>query len=131
MKDNSKRKKRKKIRNRKLLFVLILVVTIVVVIFAIKNKTENRTENKAESLIGNWTIDGTTNYEFDDKGNGKLKVPTKEYKFTYIIDNNKIHLDFEDDKATDSDFEYTFEDGNLILKGLNTYIGEYKLTKQN
>ena len=88
-------------------------------------------KNKKDSLVGDWTIDGVTNYEFDGKGKGKLKIPSEQFDFTYTIENNKLSIDFENENSIDVDYEYSFDNDTLVLKGLTQYIGEYKLTKQN
>ena len=136
--ENEKRARQKKKSNMpKILFVLILIIIAIIVFFVVKSKnTNNNNLNKTsntsiDNFIGNWTIDGITNYEFDGKGNGKLKLPKNEYSFKYTIENNEIYLDYEDEKATDSDYEYSFEDEKLVLKGINSTTGTYELTKQN
>ena len=73
---------------------------------------------------------GITIYEFDNKGSGKMILPSSEYKFTYVSNNNKLYIDFESDKATDSDYEYSFENDKLILKGINSTSGTYTFTKK-
>ena len=57
-------------------------------------------------------------------------LPSSEYKFTYVLNNNKLYIDFESDKATDSDYEYSFENDKLILKGINSTSGTYTFTKK-
>ena len=73
---------------------------------------------------------GTSTLKGDADENGKMILPSSEYKFTYIIHNNQIYIDFESDKATDSDYEYSFENNKLILKGIKATTGTYTFTKQ-
>lgn len=125
--ENNKRqknKREKKSNNKKIITILIIIALIVIgIILVVNNK-------KKDELEGKWSVDGLTFFEFDGKGNGILKVPTDEYKFTYIIHNNEIYIDYESDKATDSDYEYSFKDSNLLLKGFKATTGTYTLTKQ-
>lgn len=137
--ENEKRARQKKKSNMpKILFVLILIIIAIIIFFIVKNKDNNNDNNlnktsntTTDNFKGNWTIDGISNYEFDGKGNGKLKLPKNEYSFKYTIENNEIYLDYEDEKATDSDYEYSFEDEKIVLKGIKDTTGTYELTKQN
>lgn len=125
--ENDKRqknKREKKSNNIKVIAILIMIALIVIgIILVVNNK-------KKDELEGKWSVDGLTFFEFDGKRNGILKVPTDEYKFTYIIHNNEIYIDYESDKATDSDYEYLFENSKLVLKGIKATTGTYTLTKQ-
>lgn len=124
-KDKTKKRKKNSKARAILLLILLFIVVAICSFFIARNVI-----SKPNKFAGTWTVDGTTNYEFDDKGNGKLVLPNDEYKFSYKIEDNKLHIDYESDKANDSDYEYSFINDELILKGLDTYSGEYKLTKQ-
>lgn len=124
--ENKDKNKKKNTKARAILLLLLLFVVVAVISFCIVKFIFL----KSDKFAGNWSVDGTTYFEFDGKGKGKLKVPTDEYIFSYTIEKNKLHLDYENDKATDSDYEYSFNNDKLHLKGLNTYSGEYELTKQ-
>lgn len=124
MRNEKRLKRRKTIKLKNILIALVLIIAIVIILVDKKNKSSG------DNLIGNWTVDGTTYYEFNNNGKGKLRVPTGEYTFTYTTKDNIIHLDFESDKATDSDYEYSFKRKKLHLKGVNNYLGEYELTRQ-
>ena len=116
----------------KILFVIVCILILILIFFVDKIFTKNSniaTDNITDFLVGNWTIDGITNYEFDGKGEGKLKLPKNEYSFNYTIENSKIHLDYKDEEATDSDYEYSFKDDELILKGINSTSGTYELNR--
>ena len=41
-----------------------------------------------------------------------------------------MYIDFESDRATDSDFEYSFEGDKLILKGIKSTTGTYTFTRK-
>ena len=111
--------------------VIILIIIAVGISIFVKSPKQNKENQTAdERLISTWTTDGITIYEFDNKGSGKMILPSSEYKFTYVSNNNKLYIDFESDKATDSDYEYSFENDKLILKGINSTSGTYTFTKK-
>ncbi len=110
--DNSKRKVKVK---KNVIFMMVLFVLVVIgLIFVIKTLTKNKNE-----LIGMWTTDGNTVYQFDEDYTGKLIVPLSEYKFTYKVDGDKLSIDFENEKSTDVDCNYSIKDGKLILENFN------------
>lgn len=111
-----------------LIIVLLVIVAVGISVFVKAPKQDNKTVD--ERLISSWTTDGITVYEFDNKGEGKMKLPSAEYKFTYTVNNNKLYIDFESDKATDSNYEFSFENDKLILKGINSTTGTYTFTKK-
>ncbi|MBR3249548.1 MAG: hypothetical protein IKF83_02485 [Clostridia bacterium] len=117
----------------KYIIVIIIILVIVAIAISVMFKSPKKDSSKLtdERLISTWTTDGTTVYEFESNGKGAMKVPSSEYKFTYVINDNKIYIDFESDKATDSDYEYSFEGDKLILKGIKSTTGEYTFTKNN
>lgn len=118
------------------IIVAILIITIIVAgaFFLVKNQNQSNTTSKVktsdERLVSAWTTDGITVYEFENNGNGTLKLPSSEYKFTYVLNDNKMYIDFESDKAVDSNYEYSFENDKLILKGINSTAGTYTFTKK-
>lgn len=105
-------------------FVIILAI-IAIGFFIVAKNISNK-----DKLAGEWTTDGVTVYVFDGKGNGVLKVPSSEYKFSYVLGNDKLYIDFESYKATDSDYEYTLENDILTLKGIKGTTGIYTLIKK-
>jgi len=109
--------------------ILIIVVAIAISIIA-KSPEQNYSKETDERLVSTWTTDGTTVYEFESNGKGTMKVPSSEYKFTYVLNDNKLYIDFESDKAVDSNYEYSFENDKLILKGINSTTGTYTFTKK-
>ena len=84
----------------------------------------------SDVLAGKWDVDGTTFYEFDGDGKGALILPSKTYDFTYKIDNDQIHIDYENESVHDG--SYTFKiDGNklTLVGGEGTIGGTYEVTK--
>lgn len=85
---------------------------------------------KKDKLEGTWSYDDVTVYEFDGKGKGSLILPSSQYAFKYQLKKNKIHLDFESDRAKDSDYEYSVEGDQLTIKGIKATAGTYILHKK-
>lgn len=84
----------------------------------------------SDVLAGKWNVDCTTFYEFDGDGKGALILPSKTYDFAYKIDNDQIHIDYENESVHDG--SYTFKiDGNklTLVGGEGTIGGTYELTK--
>jgi len=65
-------------------------------------------------IIGTWTTDGVTVYEFNKNKTGKLILPLSEYDFDYEINDNRLHIEFKHN-SIDSDYIISFEDKKLIL----------------
>ena len=109
-----KKKKNKKIC-RLLLFALIIIIVVILCckfIFKKKNSVE-------ETIIGKWTTDGVTVYQFNNDNIGVLIVPLSQYDFKYEIDEDSLLIDFISEKSEDSKYTYTLKDGELKLKGAN------------
>ena len=126
-------------RKRLLLIICIVIIAtlFITIIFVhpIKENDNNQTIDKQDakenSLIGLWTTDGITIYEFKENEMGVLKLPLSEYTFTYKIQGNKLYIDFESEKTTDSYYEYYIEEDKLILRGIRNTTGEYNFYKLN
>lgn len=120
-------KKRKKQRKRQGLFlvsvVVILLLLIALLVAVLKSCREDST------LIGKWSIDGITVYEFSSDGKGAMILPSETYGFTYTLKENKISIDFESEFATDKNYTYEIKDSKLTLKGEGKYGGTYEMTR--
>ena len=111
------------------IFIAIVISTVIIIKTKPKENIEDQNTHK-NSLIGLWTTDGVTIYEFRADGKGKLKLPLSEYEYSYEIDDNKLHIDFESEETTDSDYKYYFDNDKLVLQGINRTRGEYIFYKQ-
>lgn len=118
------KEERKKKNNFKIISNIFILAIIILLILIVKNIYEKNI------LIGSWTIDGHTIYEFNSKGNGVLIVPSASYNFTYKIKRGKIYIDFKSENAKDADYEYSIKKNVLTIKGINNTTGEYTLRKR-
>ena len=97
------------------IMIILIVVALAILIVLILGLRESPKAN----LIGIWTTDGVTIYEFDRNNKGKLVVSVGEFPFTYKINADTLEIDFENEKSTDSKYTYKFDDNKLILNGDN------------
>ena len=83
--DSNKELKMKQ-RIRCLIIICFIIMIILIIVIFLKNK---KLFNNQDIIKGLWNIDGTTKYEFDGKGEGKMILPSSEYKFIYKITENE------------------------------------------
>ena len=111
-----KHKSKQKILN--LIFIIVFIVGAVGLIFALKNYfPKAKTE-----ILGVWDYDGNTKYKFEKNNVGYLKVPMKEYKFNYFLEENNIRIDFENEDSKDAVYKYEIKGDVLTLKKENTIL---------
>ena len=108
---------------KKLIPVLIIIVLIIVGIVIFLNIPKN------DKLVGLWDSDGNTKYEFDGKGKGKILVPMAEYIFAYSIKGNTVSIDFVNEKATDTVYEFKVSGDKLELRNKSKTDSLLKLKK--
>ena len=107
-----KKKKKVKIKKKPIIVMIVIIIIVIVTLLLILLFNNSRNE-----LIGTWVTEGGIIYEFKEKHEGVMKTSLSDYKFTYKIKDNIISIDFVEKKAYDSDYEYSFENSKLILKG--------------
>ena len=112
-------KLKRKVKIIGMIIIIILIIVVCLLVF----------KDQKDKLEGLWDIDGNTKYEFDGKGKGKLIVPMNEYKFTYIIKNNILSIDFENENSEDTDYEYTISDNQLEIRIIDYDKNQYLLKK--
>lgn len=110
---------KKKIR---IMIVLIVIVLILIVLALVGTKKTPRAQ-----IVGTWTTDGVTIYEFEKGNTGKLIVSLGEYEFTYKITDDTLEIDFENERSSDAKYTYKIEENKLILRGDN---GTYTLIRK-
>ena len=91
---------------------------------------EKAEETKEANITGFWTLDGTTNYCFNEDGIGELVLPEHEFSFIYTVEEDELTLEFEDAGIDTAVFTFTLEDDTLILKRVEEAgIAEFTLEK--
>ena len=129
-KTSTKEKSNKKINIILLIIIIIgLVLIVCFLIFAPKFKENQEGKKLEKSLVGTWTADSYTIYEFNKNGKGILRIPSDDYSFTYIVHSNKLYIDFEDEDSIDLNFIFSFEDGDLVLQGIKESSGTYRFKR--
>ena len=87
-------------KKRKLKRIVWIYIFIVFIILSNLILYKSLFSAKAK-LIGTWTTDDVTTYEFYKNNTGKLVVSLSEYKFKYSLKKNILYIDFENDKSED------------------------------
>ncbi len=70
----------------------------------------------AEDLAGTWTVDGVTNYRFEEGGAGTLLLPEHDYAFAYTLEENALTLEFESAGIKPAVFRVSLEGETLTLE---------------
>ena len=77
---------------------------------------EKAAETAEADITGFWTLDGTTNYRFEENGIGALVLPEHEFPFSYTAEEEELTLLFDDSSSKPVVFTFTLEDDTLILR---------------
>ena len=120
------KKKKKGIISKLIVLIVLVAIIICSIIFISRTINNVKQYNK---ILGSWTTDGYTVYEFYEKNKGALVLPIATYDFTYKIEENRVYIDFQNEKSIDSDYEFSFKNEKMILKGINKTSGTYTFTK--
>ena len=98
---------------------------------AVPAEVPEKAEETAEAdITGFWTLDGTTNYRFEEDGIGALVLPEHEFSFSYTVEEDELTLEFEDAGIDPAVFTFTLEDDTLILQRVEEAgIAEFTLEK--
>ncbi len=102
-------------KTRIIIPIIMILAGIIMLIYLLTNNNSNN----EETLIGEWTTDGVTIYEFYKDNTGKLKTSLSEYDFKYKIEENKLSIDFKNEKSEDSEYTYKLTKDKLVLEGKN------------
>lgn len=103
-------------------FVILLILSMILTIHSCVTRNP---------IVGKWSLDQMTSYVFYEEGNGALVVPRGKYTFDYTLDGNILSIDFHDENALDSNFEYEKDGDTLTLVGGNKDVkGTYELKLQ-
>lgn len=121
----SHRNKKKKSRIKIVVLLVLIVFAVIGIIFLKPKKNSNQSNFTAEekklvaTLVGKWTTDGNTVYEFNEDGSGALIVPVANLPFTYKFENNQLFIDFENEDSDDTSYEYKIENNKLTMSNSN------------
>lgn len=133
----SQRRKTAKIRRQKKRLIAAVsapaaVLLILLVVLICKNGSG---KNNPAVLQGVWHYDQYTEYEFDGKGNGCMRLDKNScFDFSYRVDGKTVQLDFALDYVTDCEYTFQVNGNQLTLMGGNGTAepGEtYALIKQS
>ena len=87
----------------------------------------NILSSSKSKIVGIWTTDNVTTYEFYKNNTGKLIVSLSEHEFKYSLKKNILYIDFENEKLEDSKYKYKFTNKKLILSNEK---GEFKFIRK-
>lgn len=118
-------RKKKKTQRNLLLLACILILIIIICIILLLPKI-NKTSSTTDKIVGTWTTDNVTKYEFNKDNTGKLITSLNSYEFTYEIKDDSLSIDFKNEKSEDSKYTYKFDNDKLILEGDN---GKFTFSK--
>ena len=59
-------------------------------------------------IVGTWTTDSVTVYEFYKNNTGKLIVSLTEYDFRYSLKNHTLSIVFDSEKSKDTNYQMEF-----------------------
>ncbi len=88
----------------------VLAIVAVIVVIVINNKSK-----KADTITGRWSLDDVTVYSFDGNGHGEMALPLNTYEFSYLIEADKIKIDFINESAEDREYSYIISEDTLTL----------------
>lgn len=111
----------------KRLRLMFLIIFFILVLGFIIIKFTNKDIDK--KLIGTWSLDNNTKYEFFEKGEGQFILPSGTYKFTYKSKNDILFFDFEDDNSKDINYIYKIKNDELELKNMDSKKIKFTLKK--
>ncbi len=124
MKRSYRNKERKK--KKRIIIVAILVVLLIIGIILLKTRKSDINDTNSgieepiqETIIGRWTTDGNTVYEFEKDGKGAIIVPVATLPFSYVIEDNTINVDIENEESQDISYTYELKEDKLILTSVN------------
>ena len=74
-------------------------------------------ESIAEQLIGTWAADEYTSLRFNEYGQGSMILPESEYEFRYVLEDDKLTLDFVSKRAKDAEYTVSIDEDSMKLTG--------------
>ena len=74
-------------------------------------------ESIDEQLLGTWAADEYTSLRFDEDGQGSMLLPESEYEFRYVLEDDKLTLDFASSRAKDAEYTVSIDEDSMKLTG--------------
>lgn len=112
-------KKKVKVNKVAILVPIIIIVLLIALVIFLLNRSNN-------PLVGKWTNETPTTYQFDSDKTGKLIISTGEYNFEYEIKDDKVTVYFNSENSVDTEFKYKVDGDKLTLENGN---GVWEFTK--
>ena len=101
-----RRRRRKETRIKRFICIAILFALIILFILSISSKRN--------PLVGKWTTEKGTVYQFNKDYTGKLILSIGEYEYKYEIKGDKVLVDFINETSTDTEFSAdTLSEGTM------------------
>ena len=118
-----KRRQREKRKRILLLCAALLLLAILVFVLIPKG---------SQPLKGTWAYGETAELQFGkDRGKIVLHDTKTECAFSYTVEENTLHMDFDNAYLTDAAYTFTVDKGSLTLVGGDgTTGGTYALTRK-
>ena len=87
-------KKKYKVSRVKIVSLIIVLLILFLLIYTLLSRKDN-------PIVGKWSTDKGTVYQFNKDYTGKLILAIGEYNYKYEIKDDKVIIDFESEKSTD------------------------------
>lgn len=108
----------------------MLIISLAIVI-TVNHKKRVRDTELTEYLLGIWTYDESTKYEFDPNSKGGMYIGETKYSYVFTVNGDEIELDFNDPAVHDATYTFSVSGDKLkLVGGEGTVGGEYELQRE-
>ena len=120
------------LKNNKTKKLILAVAAIFIVLISVTAIGVKAVQYKnAQIVMGTWLYADGTEYVFDGKSKGCMKLKDADFEYKYIVTNEKLKINFKDKKVRDAVYSYEIENEKLTIKGeKGTVGGTYVLMKK-
>lgn len=123
-----KRVEREKAGRRWLYYAALGAAVAVLVVSAFMLLRQNR--SRAADLRGTWIYDSSTEYEFDGKDRGVMRVGSSEHAFVYRARGEILTVEYTDSAIETANYRFRIDGDSLIMAGEEgTTGGVYELIR--
>ena len=113
-----RRRRRKEVRIKRFICIAVIVILFITFLVCINSKRN--------PLVGKWTTEKGTIYQFNKDYTGKLILSIGEYEYKYEIKGDKVYVDFTSESSNDTEFIFKVDNDKLVLENKN---GTFNFTK--